>query len=71
MTLNFIGKLMKAKDIEAEEEIYSKFAREMKTISNDDFEKTAFEYFDFLSWAESKITSKPFKDVVRSKAMVK
>ena len=71
ITLHFIGKLMKAKDIEAEEEIYARFAKEIKAIANDDFEKTAFEYFDFLSWAESKIGSRSFKEVVRSKAVVK
>jgi hypothetical protein len=71
MTLNFIGKIMKVKDIEAEEEIFKKFAKEMGTIAEDSIEKTAFEYFDFLSWAESKISNRSFKDVVRSKALVK
>lgn len=44
---------------------------EMKAIANDPFEQRAFDYFDFISWLESKIEGKPFAEVVRGKAIGK
>lgn len=33
---------------------------ELEALSSDDYEKHAFEYFDFLTWLESKINKKNF-----------
>lgn len=37
-------------------------------VSRDPFEQTALEYFDLISWLESKIENRAFSDVVREKA---
>ena len=42
---------------------------ELEEISKDPFEKKALEYFDFISWLESKITGQPFANIVRAKAL--
>lgn len=47
---------------------FKSLKREMEILVNDPFEKNAFEYFDPLSWIESKIEDRPFADVVREKA---
>jgi hypothetical protein len=66
--LQFIGKIMKARDRDDENKAWLTFSNELKSIATEDFEKTAFEYFDFISWAESKLTKRPFKDIVVEKA---
>ena len=40
---------------------------EIEEITNDPFEKQALEYFDFISWIESKIENRPFAEIVRSR----
>ncbi|MBI4930888.1 MAG: hypothetical protein HY841_09015 [Bacteroidetes bacterium] len=37
-------------------------------LAKDAFEKNAFIYFNYISWLESKITNRPFAEVVREKA---
>jgi hypothetical protein len=36
-------------------------------ISNDEYESKAFEYFDYISWLDAKISGKPFSEVVQEK----
>lgn len=33
------------------------------------YESKALEYFDFVSWLESKIENRPFAEVVREKCL--
>lgn len=40
---------------------------ELLTLNKDQDEARGFEYFDFISWLDSKIEGKPFADVVREK----
>jgi len=37
-------------------------------ITKDPFERIALDYFDFISWLESKIEGKKFSDIVKAKA---
>ncbi len=41
---------------------------ELEKLSSDSYERKPFEYFDFISWLESKIEKKTFAEVVKSKA---
>ncbi len=41
---------------------------DLTRLSHDPFEKQALEYFDFISWLDSKIENRPFADIVREKA---
>jgi hypothetical protein len=66
--LNFIKKISKIRDLQKADEIYAKLLQEINILTTDNFEKTALEYFDFLSWAESKVYKKDFKELVRKKA---
>jgi hypothetical protein len=59
--LNKAGKL----DIR---EQFIKLKRQFEKLSKDPFERQALEYFDFISWLESKIENRSFADVMRSKA---
>ena len=40
---------------------------ELEAIAKDPFEKKALEYFDFISWLESKIGNRPFAEIVKEK----
>jgi len=37
-------------------------------ITKDPYERIALDYFDFISWLESKIEGKKFSDIVKGKA---
>ncbi|MBI2268860.1 MAG: hypothetical protein HYU69_00725 [Bacteroidetes bacterium] len=41
---------------------------ELQEITKDPFEAKALEYFDFISWLDSKIQNRPFMEVVKEKA---
>ena len=47
---------------------YIQLHNELIEIIKDPFEKRAMEYFDFISWLESKIYKKPFVEIIREKA---
>jgi tellurite resistance protein len=64
---NFINSLMKEKGNKPEK-VYAELLKELQQLKEDPFEQTAFEYFDFNSWAESKAKKIPFREVVEEKA---
>ena len=49
---------------------FHQLKKELETISKDEFEKRAFDYFDIVSWLESKLNKKRFADVVKEKSKV-
>ena len=65
---NFIGDLMKQKDKETHDTVYRELLDELEKLKDDAFEHTAFEYFDFISWAESKVKKIPFREIVEEKS---
>lgn len=48
-------------------EIYPKMLSQFKKLNADPYEKEAFEFFDYVSWLESKISGKSFAQVLREK----
>jgi hypothetical protein len=40
---------------------------DFREIANDEYESKAFEYFDYISWLDSKIEKRSFADVVKEK----
>ena len=67
--LSFIRK--KPPKIKSNEELIKAFKElkiELKEIYKDPFEKGALEYFDIISWLESKIENKSFAEIVKEKA---
>ena len=66
--LNFIRKKMP--DIftrKDEVEAFTLLREEFIALSEHEYEKKAFEYFDYISWADSKIENKPFEEIVKRK----
>lgn len=68
--LDFIAKILKTKQRTEQALHYKELLEKMLELKNDPLEKTAFEYFDFISWAESKIKRVPFREIVEEKMQV-
>lgn len=69
--LDFTGKIMKAQKREEQTGYYKELHSKLLELAADPFEKTVFEYFDFISWTESRIHRIPFRQVVEEKAQSK
>lgn len=68
--LNFISK--KYPIINSQKELiiaFKELKKELEKIYENPFENKASNYFDFISWLESKIEGRAFAEVVREKAM--
>ena len=66
--LHFISKLIKCEDRFEMENLWEELYKELDSITADDqFESVAMDYFDFHSWAASKLNRKSFDIVVREK----
>lgn len=48
-------------------EKYMNLKAEFESLAKDPYEKYALDYFDFISWTESKIENKTFGQVIREK----
>lgn len=68
--LHFINRILKTVGNSEERKVYEGLLSELKAIEEDNFEKTAFEYFDFVSWAQSKVSGEDFKSLIRKKALL-
>jgi len=65
--MEFINRLTAASPKE-EARLYKKFHEDLLPLSKNNFEKTVFEHFDFISWAQSKLENVSFRKVVEGKA---
>lgn len=68
---HFIKKRTRA--IESKKELieaFKKLKKELEIIIKDPFEKRALDYFDLISWLESKIKNRPFAEVVKERAKI-
>lgn len=66
--LNFVKKAIHAEQPEKLKIFYHALSCELETLAQNDFEKTAFEYFDFPAWVEHKISGKDMREIVREKS---
>src|SRR5437870_10787765 len=64
---NFIGNLLKEKQRSLHDKNYKELLDDLEKLKNDPFEHTAIEYFDFISWAESKVNKIPYREHVEEK----
>jgi len=67
IVLSYLRKLINAKTDDDKRFVYIEWKKELSSLSDDILQIKAFEYFDFMSWLESKITKKRFQDVVKKK----
>ncbi len=63
--LRFISKLLKAKDVFENETIWQELQTELAELKNDAQQNVGLDYFDFESWAKSKVKRKNFDEVIR------
>ena len=68
MFLDFVGKVLKTTKREEQNKYYKELKIALVALKSDSFERAAFEYFDFISWAESKIQRVPFRVIVEETA---
>lgn len=67
--LEFIANFLRIKEEDSKQEAYRQLIDDLRELKTDPFEETAFEYFDFMSWAESKFSGESFKEIVKQKAL--
>lgn len=68
--LKFADKVAKSMESDEIEPLYAELSTQLNELENDNFEKSAFEYFDFPAWAEAKVQEKNFREVIEEKAGV-
>jgi tetratricopeptide (TPR) repeat protein len=72
IVLNYIRKKMHhiytPKD---EVEAFIELRREFMELIDDPYEKKAFEYFDYISWFDSRIEKRSFEEIVKEKYLQK
>lgn len=68
--LEFIEQLNRCHNKENTEAIYKKLLMSLKKLSTDPYEKTVFEYFDFIAWCKSKIEHTTFREMIGEGAAV-
>jgi hypothetical protein len=66
--LEFIEQLIRINKKSDSAIIYKKLLLNLKKLAEDPFEKTVFEYFDFIAWCKSKIENVPFRETVEEKS---
>ena len=67
ITLNYMRKLINSNIDDDKMFIFNEWKKELNAISDDILEIKAYEYFDFMSWLESKLGKKSFAEVVKDK----
>ncbi len=69
--VSFIGQLIKLTSQPEKRNAFTALKKDFVKLSNDPVEKIMFQYFDVISWMESKITDKPFADIVKERYLAK
>lgn len=67
LILKYIRRMIKAKSEKELQKNYKKFHKELKDVLKDFYEQAGMEYFDFLTWVESKIEDIPYPEIKRRK----
>jgi tetratricopeptide (TPR) repeat protein len=62
--LDFVNELLKKRQSKSSRELHEELASKLEALKQDAFEKTVFEYFDFLAWARSKVSSKTYRELL-------
>jgi len=68
IVLQFIRRKMpKIHTAKQQLQAFIELRKDFMEIANDEYESKAFEYFDYISWLDSKIERKSFAEVVKEK----
>lgn len=68
--LKLISQISKTNNIFDQQEKLMAIEEELKDLKTDPTEEVVFEYFDFLTWVQSKIQQKPFTALVQERMPV-
>jgi len=63
----YIGKLLKTINKTEQTSLFKELHLRLLEYRVDPFEENAFDYFDYISWAESHLCSKKFNQLVKEK----
>ncbi len=66
--IDFLRKLKSTDTRKQLKILLTELKEEFILLSNNPLEKNAFEYFEYISWLESKITEQAFEKIVKEKA---
>jgi hypothetical protein len=66
--LRFAEKVSRTAGSKEMQPLFEELHFQLKKLEEDPFEKSAFEYFDFPAWAESKAAKRSFREIVAGKA---
>jgi hypothetical protein len=69
LVLKHITKISKVQQNYEREDLFEKLYKELSVFENDQLERIAFEYFDFVSWAKARATQKELKVVLKEKGI--
>jgi tetratricopeptide (TPR) repeat protein len=62
--LNFINETLKKRQDKPMNDLMETLVSDLEELRNEPFERTVFEYFDFLAWARSKTTGRKYRDLI-------
>jgi hypothetical protein len=60
-------KLLKIRNVGATKQLFVDFKNALLEVLKDPYEQAANEYFDFISWLDSKIENKSYEEIIKSK----
>lgn len=66
--MKFVERIMREKQKKSLREQYHSLYVELKALEKDTLELSAFEFFDFTSWAQSKAENRHFREIVEKKS---
>lgn len=67
--LEMVHGIMKARNKTAINRVYRTFMDQLEPLEGDPMEHVVFDHLDPIAWAESKITGRPFAELVKERAM--
>lgn len=65
--LKFLNKANKTKDVFKQETLFENLYEEIAHFKEDSLQSVAFEYFDFILWAEAKMKNISFQELIKTK----
>jgi hypothetical protein len=65
--LQFVSKRIKCSNALDAQVLWEELYQDLADIKEDSFEGLAMEYFDFMTWAESKFKKRPFTAILKEK----
>ena len=68
LLIQFVRTILAIKSNKEQIEVFKTFKKELTSIYNDPLEANFLNFFDAVSWLESKIENRPFEEILREKS---